>query len=203
MSGPIPAPPSIGTANGARIVVAGTPAAGQVMVADGPNAAHWGPAGGGAGGPVWVGALWVTAAGAPFDTWDTNAIQTRTGDSSLDLAAGPDGVVERGYVAVGKTPYQSRNGLFNFEFFYAMTFAVDPGPVRAHLFCGKTLKQLAPAVSSGGLWLVEGSLSSQQYIGDYQDASVSAWMTWENGAPTGRQDLIITKLFEDSIRLQN
>ena len=50
MSGPIPAPPSIGTADGSRIVVSGAPAAGQVLTADGPNAAHWAAAGG--GGPA-------------------------------------------------------------------------------------------------------------------------------------------------------
>jgi hypothetical protein len=50
MSGPVPPPPSIVTANGSRIIVSGTPVAGQVPTADGPNAAHW-AAGGGGGGP--------------------------------------------------------------------------------------------------------------------------------------------------------
>jgi len=47
MSGPIPAPPSIGTADGSRIIIAGTPAAGMVPVASGPNAATWATPGGG------------------------------------------------------------------------------------------------------------------------------------------------------------
>ena len=41
MSGPLPAPPSVSTSDGSRLVISGAPTPGAVLTSDGPGAAHW------------------------------------------------------------------------------------------------------------------------------------------------------------------
>lgn len=122
MAGPVSPPPTIVTANGSRIIISGTPAAGQVPTADGPNAAHWAP--GGVGAPEWV-ASWNAVPGTGLgDAW---------GAGIADVPGPPNqewGATDVGVYSFGTNISLGLAGIWTAEVYVDLAWPADPGRVN-------------------------------------------------------------------------
>lgn len=174
MSGPIPAPASIATADGHRIVVTGTPAADDVMTADGPNAAHWAmPAP--PGQPIdGIAGLVAERDGVDltkFAPWvrDADAIYR---DHAWCQPNGLD--ITQVYV---------NTGIFSADFYLQLEWAADPGRVTIALGGGNwydTSIIRQPLDMGAGVWVCEERANFGPRVIGGGAIDVIAGVSWSN-----------------------
>lgn len=193
MGGPIAPPPTIVTANGSRIIISGTPVAGQVPTATGPNAAVWAP-GGGASSPIWVHELSqdLTASDGSYaafltQTWaDSYMIY---GDSSGEISGATAPMV---LLLDPLIDPLAGGSIVSFTLKYDVAWTTDPGRVVANMNPFFSVVPVIPGGASSpfdiygnqfGVWIAHGELSMPpQRFDAGPSTGFEAGLLWENAA---------------------